>query len=379
MENFKIHIDIINFCDDKTNYLYSDVIDKDVPEYDDNVKKIKRQVLNSYVGTLIRFFNLSSILLPEIIPEEMFRNIENRINANTKLFTSVLRSNWLNMLYSLNLIDSLLLNAESDYFLEFEGLAQTYKERQRLFKGYELLNTETYFKELEESIIGYITADDIVKYLLNRETIRNNKMLGISNFFKFMPGMEERLNGTNFLFLNQAIDYQSKYNLLNNQSKLYKSISIIFESMWNRLKKLISDHIYYRDLIEKQEFQSYNIIYKGLGIENDKLSKEETFELINFNILLFSSLYNIIDYFLYQINKISNHAFDRSKMAQLKLREEQKGKSEMMDYDDNKLNGTLTKEEFEKMMGKSVDELEQERREQNKFEEDDDEGYEDEK
>lgn len=379
MENFKIHIDIINFCDDKTNYLYSDVIDKDVPEYDDNVKKIKRQVLNSYVGTLIRFFNLSSILLPEIIPEEMFSNIENRINANTKLFTSVLRSNWLNMLYSLNLIDSLLLNAESDYFLEFEGLAQTYKERQRLFKGYELLNTETYFKELEESIIGYITADDIVKYLLNRETIRNNKMLGISNFFKFMPGMEERLNGTNFLFLNQAIDYQSKYNLLNNQSKLYRSISIIFESMWNRLRKLINDHIYYRDLIEKQEFQSYNIIYKGLGIENDKLSKEETSELINFNILLFSSLYNIIDYFLYQINKISNHAFDRSKMVQLKLREEQKGKSEMMDYDDNKLNGTLTKEEFEKMMGKSVDELEQERREQNEFEEDDDEGYEDEK
>lgn len=379
MENFKIHIDIINFCDDKTNYLYSDVIDKDVSGYDDNVKKIKRQVLNSYVGTLIRFFNLSSILLPEIIPEEMFSNIENRINANTKLFTSVLRSNWLNMLYSLNLIDSLLLNAESDYFLEFEGLAQTYKERQRLFKGYELLNTETYFKELEESIIGYITADDIVKYLLNRETIRNNKMLGISNFFKFMPGMEERLNGTNFLFLNQAIDYQSKYNLLNNQSKLYRSISIIFESMWNRLRKLINDHIYYRDLIEKQEFQSYNIIYKGLGIENDKLSKEETSELINFNILLFSSLYNIIDYFLYQINKISNHAFDRSKMVQLKLREEQKGKSEMMDYDDNKLNGTLTKEEFEKMMGKSVDELEQERREQNEFEEDDDKGYEDEK
>ena len=376
-EPFKTHIDIINFQDNETNYLYSDVINKRWKNCKDIVEKTKREILDTYTGTLNRFFRISSIILDEIIPDDILKNKENSSILISKMFTGVLRANWMHMIYCLKKEETLFLDAESDYFLEFDGLAKYYKKKQRAFKGKEFFNTKQYFKDLHDSIIGYITVDDMVQYFRNREKYENNEdrskpidIQGLSHFFRFIPGVEEELNATSFVFLDKAVDAQTKYDLLNNHSNLYRNLSLIFENMWGRIRELREEHVLNRDKIEKE---GYNKFSSNNGINDEEIPKEKVIDLINFNILLFSSLYNVIDYFLYRINAYSNRAFEQSKMLQLQLREEKKGKSDMMDYDDNKLNGAMTKEEFEKIMGKSVEELENER--QDSEEGGEDEGY----
>ena len=154
------HIDLFNFQDEETNYLYSDIIDKTIEECETKEQKIRGEILDAYTATMCRFFQISSLIIPSHISDEEFENKRNNIELDSKIATSVFKTNSLNMLYSLERLD-LFIDPESDYVPEFDHIARKRKKANQKDRN---LTIKKFYKEVQDALIGYIEIGNYGKY-----------------------------------------------------------------------------------------------------------------------------------------------------------------------------------------------------------------------
>ena len=362
MNQFKTHIDIIDFSDEETNYLYSDVINKTLGELEEGTFLCtKREILNAYVETLCRFFRISSLVHPNYISPEELNLRENSFEVGTSIALEVLRTNMLNMLWSTKKIDKLFTEPDADYRPEFEFFARKHKKAcwENKDKPY---STREFYNELSEGVIGYILIDDFVDYCQFK--MHANDKRGVKDVFHFIPKFKEYLlKETNFEFVGVSGNPQSEYDFYTNTAKMWSDVSVPFREFCERLINLRNDNFLAIEDIKKGKFD--NQFKQGE-------TRQDCVDVSNLSIFLFSSLYNLVDYLLYQIHHQSNWAFDASKLLQLNtLSVEKKGKTDLLDYDKDKINGLFSKEEFEKMAGRTMKQIIEERRKLGELDEDD--------
>ena len=340
------HIDLFDFQDEDAKYLYSDIIDKTIDECETKEQKIRREILDAYTATMCRFFRISSLILGDYISEEEWNSDDDNPEFGVKIGTSIFKTNTLNMLYSLGRLN-LFEDPESDYKVEFDHIARKNKKAHQKNRT---LMTKEFYKEIQDSLIGYIEFAEFQNYCANHglpDSMRNREQGGMSSIFHFTNHFKEELSDTSFEFI-EVRSYQGKYNLNMNMAKMYSDMSKTFHDFLNRITIIRGDHFAMREGINNGYYDNH--------LSKDNTTREEAIKITNLNILLFSSLYNFVDYLLYMLHFLSNKAFDTSKFIQMKyLYENKKGNVGMLNYDNDKINGLLTKEDFEKMMGKRDD------------------------
>lgn len=346
--HFKTHIDLINLQDEETNYLYSDIMNKSIDECETKEEKIRREILDAYTSTMCRFFRISELIMPVNITEDDWAVEDNNPELGTKIATSVFKINSLNMLYSLDKLNWFnMSNLESDYVPDFDHIA---KRRKKASQKDRNLTTKKFYKEVQDGIIGYIEMADFNKYCdrhSKTDGSEKDEQLGMSRIFHFANGYKKEILSTTFEFIGST-SHQVNYNLNMNMAKMYSDMSLTFQDFLNKIVILKNEHFAMREGIKNGYYDN--------GLKKDDSTREEAIKTTNLNILLFSSLYNFVDYLLYMLHLLSNRAYNTSKHIQLKyLYEKKEGNVGMLNYDEDKINGILSKEDFDRLMGKRTD------------------------